>query len=383
MYHGQMVIKMNKETIKNTVSFLLNCQKFIPHPKRLFYKDFKSLLNPVMSEDEFNATVRSVFSLADHYFLLEKYKHPAAVLSDLNVLAKKISEDLNSQEKLLFIAFLLKVIKLNQQQNNQNLIRTFYCLCEVFSYNHEEMKKIWHVFISEEIEESDYEDSVLITGGSPDYCEVIRGLKVMYDPSFNFKIWIKNIKSANSMLFKVMKYQKPDDHSGIRAGDLLTFSKPVEALLSKHRITVQELASKVNATIAIPPRVEILATECTPKVILNAVENRIEISGVSIGLQPQNFFKPVYNWLEKIKENRPKELSIHINLSLFNTYTSKVILGILQKMVEFEKGKTWVRIYWYSEEGDYEMKEAGENYESILEKDFVYVSTTPDYLNVS
>jgi hypothetical protein len=371
---------MNKETIKDTVSFFLNCQKFISQPKRLFYKDFKPLLNTVMDEAEFNEIIRSVFNLADHYFMLEKYKHPAAVLSDINLLAKKISNDLNSQEKLIFIAFLLKIVKLNKQQDNMNLVCAFYCVCEIFSYNQQEATTIWKFFISEEIGENDYHDSVLITGESPDYCEIIQGLKVIYDPSFRFKIWVKNIKSVNNMLFKVLEYHKPDDASGIQAGDLLTFNRPVESLLNKHRITIQELSSKINTNVGIPPRVEILATESTPKVILNAVESRIEIQGVSINLQPQSFFRPVFHWLEKIRKNRPKELSIHINLSLFNTYTSKIIFSLFQKVVEFETEKNPVRIYWYSEEGDYEMKEAGENYESILEKDFIYITTASNDL---
>jgi hypothetical protein len=374
-----MSIKMNKETIKNTVSFFLNCQKFFPRPKRLFYKDFKSLLIQVVDEAEFNAIIRSVFSIADHYFLLEKYKHPAAVLSDLNLLAGKINNDLNPREKLIFIAFLLKVIKLNNQENNQHLISTFYCLCEIFSYDQQEAESIWKLFISEEIPASDYQESILLTPESPDYCKIIGGMKVIYNPSFNFKIWIKNIKSTNNMLFKVLEFRKTGT-SGIQAGDVLTFNGPVESLLNEHKITIGELASKINAHSIVPPRMEILATDCTPRVILNAAENRIEIEGISMSLQPQKFFRPVFHWLEKIKEHRPKELSIHVNLSFFNTYTSKVILNIFQKVMELEKEKTALRIYWYFEEGDHEMKDAGESYESILGKEFVYISTTSNEL---
>ena len=83
------------------------------------------------------------------------------------------------------------------------------------------------------------------------------------------------------------------------------------------------------------------------------------------------------HWLERLKHNEPRELSVHVNLIFFNTYTSKTLLNIFQKAVEFEKLGTNVKIYWYYEDGDSEILESGTHYESILDKEFIYVCTMP------
>src|SRR5436190_24210513 len=97
---------MNKKTTKNILSLFLHCQKLIPNPKRLMFADLKSLLSPVMDETAVNELASSIFKLSDHYFLLEKYKHPITMLIDINRLADQIKDDTKPNQKLVFINLL-------------------------------------------------------------------------------------------------------------------------------------------------------------------------------------------------------------------------------------------------------------------------------------
>ncbi|MES2678663.1 MAG: DUF1987 domain-containing protein [Bacteroidota bacterium] len=371
---------MNQKTIKNTVSLFLHYQKLIAKPKRIHYSDLKSLLNNVVDEPGFNNLVRSVFNLSDHYFVLEKYKHPTALLVDINVLAEKIKLDMNPNQKLIFITILFQTMKINKQEHNLNLERAIYCVAEIFSFKQKQTDGIKSLFFASAPAEQDYQDSVLLTNEFPDYNKVIDGFKVIYNPEFGFKIWIKNVKSVNNMLFKVLECNCADNVFGIKSGDILTLNRPIQSLLNQHRISMDDIAKKIISNASVLPRIKIPATEGTPSIVLNAAEKRIQIEGVSMCLQPQNFFSPVFYWLEKMKESGPPELTIHINLAFFNTYTSKVILNIFQKMQEFETYGCETKYYWYFEEGDDELKEAGEHYASIINREFVFVATATENL---
>jgi len=371
---------MNKETIKNSVSLFLHCQKLIAKPKRLHYSELKSLLGESMTENEFNGVVKSIFNLADHYFLLEKHQHPTKLLIDINALADKIRLNMNPHQKLIFLTIVLKLIKFNKQENNTHLDRALFCIAEIFSYNMEQTHSIKKMFSDGELEPVDYADSILLTNQAPDYTKVIDGLKVIYNPNFTFKIWVKNIKSVNNMLFKILEYNDPESGTGIKAGDVLAFETSLQGLLEEHHVNLNLLSSKIISNVSAIPRIEIEPTERSPRIILNSSENRIEIEGISMINHPLNFFTPVFYWLEKIKETKPPHLSLHINLNFFNTYTSKIILKILQKAVEMESEDCKVKYYWYHEEDDEEIKEAGEHYASIINRQFTFISTVPSNL---
>jgi hypothetical protein len=368
---------MNNETIKNIVSLFLNCQKYIPNPRRISYSDVKSLLNPIIDEAEYDLIVESVFNSSDDYFLLGKSQHPGAILVEINSLVNKINSNLSPNRKLVLLNILLKLMKVNGQQDNTYLERAIFCIAEVFSYDTHQMTTMKRFFLNDEITKDNYANSVLITNEAPNYIEIIEGQKVIYDPKFKFKIWVMNIKSINNLLFKVLDLNTPENLYGIENGDVLTFNRPIQSLLEESGITLNDLASKIIVNADILSKVEIPATDRSPEISMNALEGKVEIRGVSMTLPTQNLYEPVFYWFEKIKEQNPKEVSMHFELSFFNTYTSKVILNLMNKLLELEKLKCKTKIYWYHEENDQDLREAGEHYASIINIPFTFVSTGP------
>lgn len=92
-----------------------------------------------------------------------------------------------------------------------------------------------------------------------------------------------------------------------------------------------------------------------------------EIKGSSIPENSGAIYEPIIEFLKEYKENPKETTTLNLELSYFNTSSSKWILNILRLIKEIKtKKKTEVKINWFYEPEDDEMLEAAEDYESIL-----------------
>jgi len=72
----------------------------------------------------------------------------------------------------------------------------------------------------------------------------------------------------------------------------------------------------------------------------------------------------------------PKDITtLDIELEYFNSGSSKAILHILRALVDITKKERKLTINWYYEEGDDDIMERGEYYESILGFKFNFIET--------
>jgi len=116
--------------------------------------------------------------------------------------------------------------------------------------------------------------------------------------------------------------------------------------------------------------IKINATEDTPNVILDPVNNLFEISGRSLPEDVVVFYQPVMQWLDELDKDPIQNMLLSIKLEYFNTASSKLILDILLKLeAMFQKG-TRLKVKWYFLSNDSDMKEAGEEYSEIVELPF-------------
>ncbi|MBN1789771.1 MAG: DUF1987 domain-containing protein [Bacteroidales bacterium] len=119
--------------------------------------------------------------------------------------------------------------------------------------------------------------------------------------------------------------------------------------------------------------IKIQGTEDTPKIILDAGNDIMEISGRSLPEDVSSFYEPVLNWLNEYAENPKKKTVFNFKLTYFNTASSKLLLDILMKLEEMhEKGQDVV-IRWHFPEDDEDMAEAGEEYAEIVDVPFEQV----------
>jgi len=116
------------------------------------------------------------------------------------------------------------------------------------------------------------------------------------------------------------------------------------------------------------------STKKTPEVSFTT-EGKLMISGRSIPEDASKFYDGLYEWIYYYCQ-QPKDLTIFdIQLEYFNSGSSKSILHILRALVDLIKKGKKVTVNWYYEEGDDDILERGEYYESILDTKFNFIET--------
>lgn len=112
-------------------------------------------------------------------------------------------------------------------------------------------------------------------------------------------------------------------------------------------------------------------TNRTPFVSLDP-SGKFKIRGRSIHENPSKFFDPIIDWVTAyLKE--PRETTVFdIELEYFNSGSSRYILDILRLLMEDNFNKKLI-INWYYEDGDDDLLERGQYYESILKTKFNFI----------
>ncbi len=116
------------------------------------------------------------------------------------------------------------------------------------------------------------------------------------------------------------------------------------------------------------------STKKTPEVFFS-VDGRIKISGRSIPEDATKFYDDLYEWIYYYCLEPSDTTTVDIELEYFNSGSSKALLHILRALVDVAKHGHKLTINWYYEEGDDDIMERGEYYESILETKFNFIET--------
>jgi hypothetical protein len=125
-------------------------------------------------------------------------------------------------------------------------------------------------------------------------------------------------------------------------------------------------------------------TEKSPRIELNPEENKLTIEGVSRPENVREFYVPLndnlQNYLSKLfkKKQEDEEFSIstfelHFKMGYFNSASAKFIADILNTVTEFNNKGIDAKVYWYYEENDEDMREAGEDFSEMVAYPFNFV----------
>ena len=129
------------------------------------------------------------------------------------------------------------------------------------------------------------------------------------------------------------------------------------------------------------------ATEKTPTIILDPFKNNFEISGNSRPENVREFYFPVINWLiefEKevldkkvIEFDKKHPLNFNLKMNYFNSSSAKFLHDVMSELTRFYKKGHIIRIMWYFEKEDDDMKYAGEEMSELLDIPFQFIETPP------
>jgi hypothetical protein len=108
----------------------------------------------------------------------------------------------------------------------------------------------------------------------------------------------------------------------------------------------------------------------TPKIVFDAENGLMEITGISCAENSVDFYKPIIDWIDTYKNEIKPVTIVDINYKYFNTSSAKCILDMLERFVNLKNHGTNISINWYYEEDDEEMFDAGTNFSEILEMPF-------------
>jgi hypothetical protein len=111
----------------------------------------------------------------------------------------------------------------------------------------------------------------------------------------------------------------------------------------------------------------------TPKIDFLSEEGILQFEGRSIPENPNDFYKPLFQWVQEYFKLPQKKTTIVIKLEYINSGSSKSLLEFFRIVKEqFAAGNNCL-VKWYSEEDDESVQELGEHYQFTLKIPFEFV----------
>jgi len=111
-------------------------------------------------------------------------------------------------------------------------------------------------------------------------------------------------------------------------------------------------------------------TKYTPEIKSEIQKKEIKFYGSSYPENANEFYQPVYEWVEKYFEQEDAELDVNFYIYYFNTSTSKCFMNLLEILENNHKAGKRVNVNWYYSEDDEDSLDSGEKL--FMEMDLNY-----------
>lgn len=111
-------------------------------------------------------------------------------------------------------------------------------------------------------------------------------------------------------------------------------------------------------------------TFSTPQVRFDAEAGIIEMEGRVIPENPEEFFEPVFNWIDRFSPLKDSETKVRFRLFYYNTSSVKRLLALLRKIDLLYQAGHKIQVWWEYEEGDEDTINDGEDFKNALKVPF-------------
>jgi len=113
-------------------------------------------------------------------------------------------------------------------------------------------------------------------------------------------------------------------------------------------------------------------TKETPTLEFDEVLGKLKIYGVSVGVDPADFWDQVIDIVKTYLED-PKDLELDLNLAYFNTPSASRLFALL-RLVDTNMGETKrnFTVIWH-DDNDEDMRETGEDLSSMVSNNTTWV----------
>ncbi|MCB9196834.1 MAG: DUF1987 domain-containing protein [Flavobacteriales bacterium] len=116
----------------------------------------------------------------------------------------------------------------------------------------------------------------------------------------------------------------------------------------------------------------IAPTETTPKIDFNYANGVFSIEGKAINSEPEEFFRPVLEWLDEYSAEPNASTQVTVKLDYFNISSSKRILFIFYKLNELIDAGHDVSVKWFYHEDEDDMYEVGQDFAFMVKVPFEF-----------
>jgi len=126
----------------------------------------------------------------------------------------------------------------------------------------------------------------------------------------------------------------------------------------------------------------ITGTSVSPTIDFNLETRVLEISGYSRPENVRDFYFPLIQWLDDLNNSLTINKTINTDIEpftfkfrliYFNSSSAKFIYDIIIMLNGFQNDGFPLKIYWYYDEDDDELREAGEELSDMANVPFLYV----------
>jgi hypothetical protein len=109
-------------------------------------------------------------------------------------------------------------------------------------------------------------------------------------------------------------------------------------------------------------------TKKTPLINFDAATGIFQIKGRSVPEDTYEFYDPILHWVDEYSKSPNSLIVLKIELDYFNTSSSKFLLEFLKKTknIKINSCNCDLKIEWYYEDGDDEMRESGQDFMDLL-----------------
>jgi hypothetical protein len=114
----------------------------------------------------------------------------------------------------------------------------------------------------------------------------------------------------------------------------------------------------------------------SPTLTFDADKNLLEFSGKSYPEHPDRIYNPALEWITRFLATKGRNITVNLNLSYFNTASSRPLREIFKMLEMYEKEKKGtVLINWYYTKDDDDMMEMGEDYMAQFKLNVKFIET--------
>jgi hypothetical protein len=122
----------------------------------------------------------------------------------------------------------------------------------------------------------------------------------------------------------------------------------------------------------------IKSTKYTPEIKTDSQKGELKFFGSSYPENANEFYQPVYSWVENYFEKGHSNLEVNFYIYYFNTSTSKCFMNLLEILEAKHKSGNNITVNWYYTQDDEDGLDSGEKL--FMEVDLKYNFLPTDYI---